>query len=148
LVVYGDAVRAPVGRHLADSRDAVAIRFGGRYVSGGGRPLALPNSISRRAPTLETLIECTAPYWFMDRVLKLERRSPWPFVIVSALIMVLLHPLTPIVILMAFITGCFLAYVYAHFAPRSQWKAFLHAALFHAAINLVGWTMLLVGPAI
>ena len=59
--------------------------------------------------------------------------------------MVLLHPLTPVVITFAFVTGSFLAYVYAHFAPQSRFKAFLHTAVFHAAINVVGWTAILIG---
>ena len=92
------------------------------------------------APTLETLIECTVPYAVMYRILKLRPRLPWPFVVVSATAMVLLHPLTPVVILFASITGSFLAFVYQHFAPSSQLKAFAHTALFHAGINIVGWT--------
>jgi hypothetical protein len=95
------------------------------------------------APALETLAECSLPYWLMYRVLKLRRQSDWPFVVVAATIMVLLHPLTPVVVVMAFITGAFLGYVYAHFARYSQGKAFLHTATFHAAINAVGWVMLL-----
>ena len=95
------------------------------------------------APTLETLIECSLPYWIMHRWLQVPTHSPWPFVSVSAMVMVLLHPLTPVVVVMAFITGSFLAYVYAHFAPRNHAKAFLHTAVFHAGINGVGWTMLL-----
>jgi len=96
------------------------------------------------APTLETVIECSLPYLVMYRVLKLPRRSPWPFVVISAALMVLLHPITPMVVVMAFITGAFLGYVYAHFAPQSDLKAFLHTAVFHAAINIVGFTMLLI----
>jgi hypothetical protein len=92
------------------------------------------------APTLETLIECTLPYAAMYRLLKLRRRSPWPFVVVSATAMVLLHPLKPLVIVFAFITGSFLAFVYQHFAPRSHLTAFFHTAIFHAGINIVGWT--------
>jgi hypothetical protein len=96
------------------------------------------------APTLETFIECAAPYWVMYRVLKWPRRSPWPFVVVSGTVMVLFHPLTPVVMAFAFVTGSFLAYVYVHFAPQSQIKAFLHTAVFHAAINVVGWTAILI----
>lgn len=94
------------------------------------------------APTLETLIECSLPHWIMYRVLKVNRRSSWRFVFVSAMLMVVLHPLQPIVILMAFITGSFLAYVYFHFAKESHLRAFLHTAVFHAGINLVGWMLL------
>lgn len=97
------------------------------------------------APTLETLIECSMTYWLMYGVLKRPRRSPWPFVIASATLMVLLHPIQPVVVVMAFTTGAFLAYVYDHFAPRSHLKAFLHTAVFHGGINAVGWTMMLFG---
>lgn len=96
------------------------------------------------APTLETLIECTLPYWVLSNVLNVRREPYWPFVFVSATAMVVLHPLLPTVIVFAFITGAFLAYVYAHFAPQSHFKAFLHTAVFHAGINLVGWTIILV----
>jgi len=96
------------------------------------------------APTLETLIECTLPNWLMYGALKMQRQTAWPFVFVSAMVMVILHPLTPAVIVFAFITGSFLAYVYAHFAPQSQFKAFLHTAMFHAAINVVGWFGILI----
>ena len=58
--------------------------------------------------------------------------------------MVVLHPLLPMVIVMASITGAFLAYVYIHFAPMSLGKAFLHTAVFHSAINAVGWTMIFI----
>jgi hypothetical protein len=96
------------------------------------------------APTLETLIECSLPYWVMHRVLRWKRRTPWPFVVVSATVMVLLHPLTPVVITFAFVTGSFLAYVYAHFARQSQVKAFLHTAVFHGGINIVGWSVMFI----
>jgi hypothetical protein len=94
------------------------------------------------APVLETLIECALPYWIMRRIFGWSRRSFMPFVLVSACVMVILHPLSHIVSTFAFITGSFLAYVYAHFAPGSQWKAFVHTAAFHAAINAVGWMMI------
>ena len=42
------------------------------------------------------------------------------------------------------IAGGFLAYCYAHFVPNGIWKAILATAVFHAAMNLVGWTMLVV----
>jgi hypothetical protein len=92
------------------------------------------------APTLETLIECTLPYSVMYILLKFRPRSPWPFVVAAAMMMVVLHPLTPIVITFAFITGSFLGFVYGHFAHQSQLKAFFHTAIFHAGINIVGWT--------
>lgn len=96
------------------------------------------------APVFETLIECSLPYWVLNRWLHVELRSPWRFVFVSAMAMVLLHPLTPAVVVMAFVTGAFLAYVYFHFAPHGFATAFTHTATFHAAINLVGWTMILI----
>ena len=96
------------------------------------------------APAIETLIECSVPYWVMYGMLNRQRRSPAPFVVVSASIMVLLHPLTPVVMAMAFITGAFLAYVYFHFAAQGHLKAFFHTAVFHSAINVIGWTMILI----
>jgi hypothetical protein len=95
------------------------------------------------APTLETFLECTLPYSLMYKRRGRRPWSPWPFVVFGALAMVALHPLTPLVMIFACITGAFLAYVYGHFAPQSQLKAFLHTALFHAAINIVGWTGIL-----
>jgi len=95
------------------------------------------------APVLETFLECTLPYTLMYRLRGRQPRSPWPFVVLAALAMVALHPLTPVVIVFAFITGAFLAYVYRHFAPQSQLKAFVHTAVFHAGINIVGWTGIL-----
>jgi hypothetical protein len=91
------------------------------------------------APAIETLLECTVPYSLMYKLRGRRPRSPWPFVVFAALAMVALHPLTPVVMVFAFITGAFLAYVYRHFASQSQLKAFLHTAAFHAAINIVGW---------
>lgn len=95
------------------------------------------------APTIETLIECTLPYCILCHLLKVQRRPHWPFVFIAAMMMVVLHPLYLTVVVFAFITGLFLAYVYAHFAPQSQRKAFLHTAVFHSCINLVGWSMIL-----
>ena len=95
------------------------------------------------APILEALLECTLPYTLMYRLRGRQPQSPWPFVVLAAFAMVALHPLTPVVIVFAFITGAFLAYVYGHFAPQSQLKAFLHTAAFHAGINIVGWTGIL-----
>lgn len=97
------------------------------------------------APTLETLMECALPYWLMYGLFGRTPQSPWPFVIVAALAMVVLHPLVPTVVVFAFITGAFLGYVYVHFAPRSRWKAFLHTVVFHAGINLIGWLTILWG---
>jgi hypothetical protein len=107
-----------------------------------GSPLSYLIPFLVAAPVIETLIECSVPYLVMHGVLRLPRRSPWPFVLVSAVLMVVLHPITPNVVVFAFVTGGFLAYVYAHFAAQSQLKAILHTAVYHAAINLVGWTMM------
>lgn len=95
------------------------------------------------APVLETLLECALPYWLMYGLFRRTPQSPWPFVVVAALAMVVLHPLVPPVILFAFITGAFLGYVYVHFALLSRWKAFLHTVVFHAGINLIGWLTML-----
>ena len=96
------------------------------------------------APILETLVECLVPYWAMKKFGFIpSNRRPWAFIIVSALLMVLLHAgAWPAAILPSFVTGAFLAYVYGHFAPASVRNAFLHTAVFHAAINLVGCTLI------
>ena len=143
LAVYWYALPAPLGRHTTTGAVLSPLSTAADSFQADGDPWRYLLPFLVVAPTLETLIECGLPYWVMRRWLKVPTHSPWPFVSVSALVMVVLHPLTPVVIVMAFITGSFLAYVYAHFAPSSHAKAFLHTAVFHAGINLVGWTMLM-----
>lgn len=95
-------------------------------------------------PLLETIIECTIPFWIFARVRNYQQMRPvrcWGFITVSACIMAMLHPMIAAIV-PAFITGGFLAYCYAHFAPRSIWKAILATFVFHAAINMVGWSIL------
>jgi hypothetical protein len=45
-------------------------------------------------------------------------------------------------ILPSLITGLFLAYCYAHFANRNFGSALLYTTAFHAAINVIGWSMI------
>jgi len=97
------------------------------------------------SPLLETLIECTLPYFVLSRLRPRRHKMParqWDFVIVSALLMVLFHP-TPAALVPSFITGAFLAYCYAHFARHNAAKAILATMVFHGAINIVGWGMLM-----
>jgi hypothetical protein len=75
----------------------------------------------------------------MYGIVRRQPQSPWPFVIISVLVMVALHPITPLVVVFTAITGAFLAFVYSHFASKSQMNAFLHTTVFHAGINIVGW---------
>ena len=56
----------------------------------------------------------------------------------------LLHPMMA-ALLPSLITGAFLAYCYAHFASRSAGQAVLATTAFHGAINVVGWTMIVLG---
>lgn len=99
------------------------------------------------APLSETVIECLLPYLVLQLALRRTRyagcRRHWPFIALSALIMVALHPLEPRTITATTITGSFLAYTFAHFAPTSRGRAFLATAVFHAAINMVGFAMVL-----
>jgi hypothetical protein len=56
--------------------------------------------------------------------------------------MALFHPMLP-AILPSLITGAFLAYCYAHFAEKGVGQAILATIGFHGAINIVGWTMII-----
>ena len=99
------------------------------------------------SPALETLLECILPYLLIGRCFRKTWHlppRPWGFVAASALFTALLHPVLP-AILPSLITGSFLAYCYAHFASKSFGLAFLFTTGFHAAINLVGWTLLFLG---
>jgi hypothetical protein len=91
-------------------------------------------------PLLETFIECTLPYWILSRMKRIRPGRPWGFICISGIIMALLH--FPYALPCGFVTGVFLAYCYAHFAARSQWRAFAATALYHAAINAVGFVLL------
>jgi len=96
------------------------------------------------APLVETLLECSLPYLILSRIRDYARSRPrrcWGFVVISACVMVVLHPVLG-ALLPALVTGAFLAYCYAHFAATNAWKAIFATAVFHAAINLVGWAML------
>lgn len=91
-------------------------------------------------PLLETLIECALPYWVLSRMKRIPAGRPWGFILISGGIMALLH--FPYALPCGFVTGVFLAYCYAHFSARSQWLAFGATALYHAAINVVGFVLL------
>ena len=110
-----------------------------------GSPLGMFLGLVIFPPLLETLVECSLPYWLIGK-LWVSRRSgrAWGFILVSAFVMAVLHAMLA-ALLPASITGAFLAYCYAHFAPSSISKAILATAGFHGAINLVGWTMLVFG---
>ena len=95
-------------------------------------------------PLLETFVECTLPYSILRRLRKTALPPrPWGFVFASALIMVALHPYL-IALYPTVVTGVFLAYCYAHFVVRGAIWAIAYTTAFHAAINIVGWTMLVV----
>ena len=88
------------------------------------------------SPILETLVECSIPYALLRKRIHSSSRS-WLFIGVSGLTMMLFHPYV-VALLPSFITGVFLAYTYAHFAPRNTVAAILFTSGFHAGINLVG----------
>lgn len=112
-------------------------------------PALLFSMIVIISPLLETLLECSLPYFILSywqrRKGKLFAR-PWLFIIISALIMVLLHPM-PAAVIPSFVTGIFLAYGYAHFASHGFRYSLLYTTAFHTAINIVGWTMIAFGGA-
>jgi len=108
-----------------------------------GDPLLLLVGFLFIAPVLETLVECALPWFILSRFTNPMPARPWLFITISAIIMALLHPELAAVI-PALVTGAFLAYCYAHFAPRAFSRALLWTWLFHASINLVGWLLLFV----
>jgi hypothetical protein len=96
------------------------------------------------SPFFETLIECALPYGVM-RMFNIipHGKRPWTFVCISAGMMALLHFFAwPLAIMPSLATGAFLAYIYGHFAPHSFGYALLHTSVFHAAINIIGWLMI------
>jgi hypothetical protein len=93
------------------------------------------------APIIETLLECSLPYWILSRFMR-PVFAPI-FIIISAVMMAALHLVSPMAVVNALITEAFIAGVYALAARRGQLDAFVHATTFHSAINLVGWAMIL-----
>ncbi|MFA9477868.1 hypothetical protein ACERK3_06110 [Phycisphaerales bacterium AB-hyl4] len=94
------------------------------------------------SPFVETVIECTLPYALM-RKLRGDRFNitrPWSFMVVSAVIMVALHPIA-IAIFPAFITGFIYAYGYARFARETTLAAIILITALHGFSNLVGITV-------
>ena len=111
-----------------------------------GTPVGLLLGLVVVPPLLETLLECSVPYWIVSWVRGYRRKRPkrcWGFVAISACAMALLHPM-PAAVLPSLITGIFLAYCYAHFAAGGTGRAIIVTAVFHGAINMVGWTMIVI----
>lgn len=107
-------------------------------------PITLFLGIVIISPLLETLLECSLPFFIISVIHRNKGKlpaRPWLFIIISAMLMVLLHPMLA-AILPSLITGLFLAYCYAHFANRNFGSALLYTTAFHAAINIVGWSMI------
>lgn len=95
-------------------------------------------------PLLETLVECSLPFLALSLIHRKKGKlsaRPWLFVILSAMLMVILHPMLAAVV-PSFVTGLFLAYCYGHFAVRNFGSALMYTTAFHAAINIVGWSMI------
>jgi hypothetical protein len=110
----------------------------------GVNPIILFAIIVIIDPLLETLLECSLPFFILSLIHRKNGKlpaRPWLFIIISAMLMALLHPMLA-AILPSLITGLFLAYCYAHFANRSFGSAILYTTAFHAAINIVGWSMI------
>jgi hypothetical protein len=107
-------------------------------------PITLFLAIVIISPLLETLLECSLPYFILFVIHRKKGKlppRPWSFIIISALLMVLLHPVLAAIV-PSLITGLFLAYCYAHFAYRNFGSALFYTTAFHAAINIVGWSMI------
>jgi hypothetical protein len=92
-------------------------------------------------PVLETIVECLLPYLLLYRRAVSRPHRPWGFVLISAALMAALHA-DLASILPSLVTGAFLAYCFAHFANNGLGKAVIATAGFHAAINLIGWVVL------
>ncbi len=94
------------------------------------------------APVVETLLECTGLWWLLRAVV---RHPPHrvPFMLLSAAVMVVLHPPFGLHWVPTFITGLFLAFTYSHFVRRSHGAAIAATIAFHAAINVVGVVVLM-----
>lgn len=110
----------------------------------GMNPFLLFANLVIIAPLLETLLECSLPFFILSLIYRKKEKlpsRPWLFVIISAMLMVLLHPMLAAIV-PSLVTGLFLAYCYAHFAARNFGSALLYTTAFHAAINVVGWSMI------
>lgn len=132
----------------------IGYALGTLGVSGGkavfeGSPFVLLFGFIFLAPAMETLLECAMPYWLLSRAGRIRKdKRPWLFVVVSATLMTLLHiSAWPSAIIPSLITGSFLAYTYGHFVPVGLGQAWLHTWVFHAGINIVGWSLLMAARA-
>lgn len=99
------------------------------------------------SPLLETLFECSLPLFVLSLIHRKKGRlptRPWLFIIISAILMTLLHPVMAAIV-PAFISGVFFAYCYAHFAHRGLRYAVMYTIAFHGAVNIIGWTMIVFG---
>jgi hypothetical protein len=87
------------------------------------------------APVTETLLECSLPHLILRARI---HRHPWLFAIVSAVLMVVIHPIG-LASVFPLLTGLLLAYCYLLFLHRHPARvAFVVTASFHIAINLAG----------
>jgi hypothetical protein len=140
-------IRWPVIYFFSIPVDFILVHFARptQAVEYDGSPTGLFIDFIIISPLLETLIECSLPYgvmWFFN-IIPGDKR-PWSFVCISAAIMALLHFFAwPFAIIPSLITGVFLAYVYGHFAPRGFGYSLLYTSAFHAAINIIGWLMII-----
>ena len=87
------------------------------------------------APVLETLFECSLPHLILKTRVK---RQPWLFAILSAVLMVAIHPFGPASVF-PLLTGLLIAYCYLLFLQRYSARiTFAVTASLHIAINLAG----------
>ena len=110
-------------------------------------PIVLFAMIVILSPLVETLLECSLPYFVLSFLRRKRGKlpaRPWLFVMISALVMASMHPVLSAVV-PSLVTGAFLAYCYGHFAVRGTGRAIVFTTIFHAGINIVGWTMIAVG---
>jgi hypothetical protein len=143
------AIRWPIVLPLAYANEPLArilgadiAKYEAMAAEAGANPVGALLSSVIFAPVVSVAIICALPY-VIAKLFRAPSPRPWGYVATTAIIMVLIDPL--FAVFPSAVTGAFLGYCYAHFAPRGQLKAYGWTVLYLAAINIVGWLSLAMG---